>query len=344
MELSFEITGSEPSITPKRIKDYIADNTDLTLKPKWTVVTELREVKEDDDAAAPQAPPKPTSSAAPPVPPPPGGRADVPQAPPAPPTGSQADVSPQPPTPPAPPADVLADLVAKMNKLSPAIQAAAQANPSRKADLLKPVAAFQGHVKAKDTSAAQGALKETAALLKQLGAASSTPQPAPTPPPAPPSGQQPQAKEQSKEVEQREGEAQEKTPAEEQADRFKQDWAAARKKLRLAIDKVEEQLTGLADALLKSNDPNMVWVAEQGLTQLIGGLRASATTIDKTASKTPAKTAAFAKPAIAELEKRIESEQIKVCDQNKFGAKVSVKKTIAGAIEELVKTLETAAV
>lgn len=64
--------------------------------------------------------------------------------------------------------------------------------------------------------------------------------------------------------------------AEPKADQFRKAWAAARKNLREAIDKVEEQLIGLADALLKSNDPNMIGVAVDGLTQLIGGLRASA--------------------------------------------------------------------
>lgn len=233
--------------------------------------------------------------------------------------------------------NLLGELVAKMSKLAPLIQSVATANPTRKADLAKSVAAFKEQIQAKNTTAAQESLKVVASLLKEL---SGTASPAPageTPPSSPAPQATPGATDQPKS-------AQEETSnADAEAEEFKRNWAAARKNLRLALDKVEEQLTGLADALLKSEDPNMIWVAENGLSQILSGLRASATTIDKTASKTPAKTVAFAKPAIAELEKQLASERVKVCDQNNFGAKVTIKKTITTALEEMMKTLDSVA-
>jgi hypothetical protein len=329
-ELVFQVI-EKPSVDEAKLKKFITETTRLTLKPRFEAVSQLQEVDDDaaDDALAADAPAG-------------GGDASEAAAPEAP-----------PPPPPGPSAD---QLIATLNKLSPAIKQAVADHPDRKAEILKPVAAFQAHVKAGELPQAKEALLEVGALLKTLKAQSvgapTPPKPATeeelsgTVPPAPsPAGEIPSApaspQAQHGESEQPESEQEEKSDAEAKAEKFKQDWAAARKNLRLALDKVEEQLAALADALLKSEDPNMLWVAENGLTQILSGLRASAMTIDKTASKTPAKTAAFAKPAIAELEKQLATERVKVCDQNKFGAKVSIKKTIEGALEELMKTLES---
>lgn len=368
MDLSFEITGAEPSITPKRIKDYISDNTDLTLKPKWTVVTELRQVEEESEGKesegqqkSPVPPPVPPTAQKPPgvtppvPPPPPGGpKSEAPktEAPkPEPPKTEAPKPEPKPQVPDAPPikpSGEMDELIAKMSKLMPAITAAAGTHPQRKGDLLAPVAAFKIQSKANDVEGAKESLRRLAVLLKELSTSGATP---PVTPPTPPGTQPksevpPQAPGAKGEREQgeSEGETDDAQKAEEAADRFRQKWAAARKELRLAIDKVEQQLSVLAESLLKSNDPNMAWVAENGLTLILGGLRASATAIDKTGSKTPEKTAAFAKPALAELEKQLDSARVQACDQNQFGVKVSVKKTIGDAIDKLAKTLETAAV
>lgn len=345
--LSFEVLDSEPSIKPKKIKEYIADKTDLTVKPEWTVVSSLREVQEDDESEGPQA----ESAEAPPTAPPPPPETSASTAPPVPPPPPQGTAETAPPAPPPPDADstkLLNELVGKMNKLSAAIQSAAAANPGRKADLIKPVAAFQSQVKAKDAAGAQKSLLEVAKVLKELSAA---PPVAPPPPqstapqgqqppvaPPPPQGQADQAGE----SESAEDEQEQQQEQEEQAARFRRDWAAARKNLRGAIDNVEAQLATFAEALLQSNDPNMEWVAEQGLTQLLGGLRASATTIDKSAAKSPEKIAKFARPALAELEKRLDSPQVKACDENKFGVKVSIRRTIEAALREMSQTLDQA--
>jgi hypothetical protein len=357
VSLTFEVLDSEPSIKAKKIKEYIAEKTELTVKPEWKVVTAFRQV-EEDEAEGPQAesaevpptapplPPETSGSTAPPVSPPPpqqptGQAPPIPPRPPQEPTGQAPPVAPPPPqgsapetAPPAPPpppeadsANLLSELVGKMNKLSAAIQTAAAAHPARKADLIKPVAAFQSQVKAKDAAGAQESLREVAKVLKELTSGG-------TPPVAPPPPQAPTSKAQESESAEDE--------KEEQASRFRQDWAAARKNLRAAIDDVEAQLATFGEALLKSNDPNMEWVAEQGLTQLLGGLRASATTIDKSAAKSPEKIAKFARPALAELEKRLDSPQVRACDENKFGVKVTIKRTIEAALREMSQTLDKA--
>jgi hypothetical protein len=372
VSLTFEVLDSEPSIKAKKIKEYIAEKTELTVKPEWKVVTAFRQV-EEDEAEGPQAesaevpptaPPLPetSGSTAPPVAPPPpqqptGQAPPVPPRPPQEPTGQAPPVAPPPPqgsapetAPPAPPpppeadsANLLSELVGKMNKLSAAIQTAAAAHPARKADLIKPVAAFQSQVKAKDAAGAQESLREVAKVLKELTSGGTPPVAPPPPqsapqaetvPPAPPPPQAATSKAQESESAEDE--------QEEQASRFRQDWAAARKNLRAAIDDLEAQLATFAEALLKSNDPNMEWVAEQGLTQLLGGLRASATTIDKSAAKSPEKIAKFARPALAELEKRLDSPQVRACDENKFGVKVTIKRTIEAALREMSQTLDKA--
>jgi len=50
VDLKFEVVGEEPSITPKKIKDFIAERTELALKPYWAVVTQLSAVVDDETA------------------------------------------------------------------------------------------------------------------------------------------------------------------------------------------------------------------------------------------------------------------------------------------------------
>ncbi|HND54200.1 MAG TPA: hypothetical protein PLV92_17440, partial [Pirellulaceae bacterium] len=141
------------------------------------------------------------------------------------------------------------------------------------------------------------------------------------------------------------GEKDERDKAEQdrKEQQFHDDWARGRKKLRQAVDAVQGQLTGLADALLASGDPNMTWIAEEGLTQLMSEIRASIASLDRLSNKPPKKVAAFAKPALAVLAKRLNSDQVKALDQNKFGVRVEIRKTLAGVVAELAKALEAAA-
>ena len=144
-------------------------------------------------------------------------------------------------------------------------------------------------------------------------------------------------------AEQTEEQTNEKAEQDRQEQQFHDDWARGRKKLRQAVDAVQKQLAGLADALLASDDPNMVWIAEEGLTQLMSEIRASIASLDRLSNKPPKKVAAFAKPALAVLAKRLNSDQVKALDQNKFGVRVEIRKTLAGVVAELAKALEAAA-
>jgi len=199
-------------------------------------------------------------------------------------------------------------LLAKLNKLRPTIQSLTATPSAPGQELLNRVASFDQQVAAQDVPGAQQTLREIGALLKKLMAGA-----APSPP-----------------------------AAETEVDLFLKKWNAARSNLRAAIDRVEEQLIDLAEALLKSNDANLIWIAEEGLSELVGGLRASATTIDKSTSKTPAKVAERAQPALAELAKKLDTQQVKVCDQNQYGVNVSIKKTVRSALDELQSLLESA--
>lgn len=136
---------------------------------------------------------------------------------------------------------------------------------------------------------------------------------------------------------------QERAERDRQERQFHDDWARGRKKLRQAVDAVQGQLAGLADALLASDDPNMIWIAEEGLTQLMSEIRASIASLDRLSNKPPTKVAAFAKPALAVLAKKLNSDQVKALEQNKFGVRVDIRKTLAGVVAELAKALEAAA-
>lgn len=52
-DLTLEVLEAEPSITTKKIKDFVSAQTELTVKPAWSVVPQLTPVIEDDNAAHP---------------------------------------------------------------------------------------------------------------------------------------------------------------------------------------------------------------------------------------------------------------------------------------------------
>lgn len=59
VELKLEVLDAEPSLAAKKVKDFISETTDLTLKASWSVVTKLSEVPDDEakPAAGPTAAP-----------------------------------------------------------------------------------------------------------------------------------------------------------------------------------------------------------------------------------------------------------------------------------------------
>jgi hypothetical protein len=122
-------------------------------------------------------------------------------------------------------------------------------------------------------------------------------------------------------------------------DGFFKQWAAARLELKAAIDKVANQLAKFAVAILETDQENLVWVAEEGLGQMVSALRADAVALDRATSKTPAKVVAKAQPVMANLRKQLQSPQVRASDENHLGVTVTIKSTIGQALKRLDEAL-----
>ncbi|MDX1944282.1 MAG: hypothetical protein SFU86_02665 [Pirellulaceae bacterium] len=142
-ELVFQTVGEEPSIKVLTIKELINEQTGLTLKARFQMVTELPKVLEDDDEV-PEAPPMP-----------PGPTSEVPpEAPPTKPTAADEDL--------------LMMLISAMGKLGPRIQEAIKKFPDKREELVGGVGNFQKQVKAKDAAGAKASLLAVSELVKGL--------------------------------------------------------------------------------------------------------------------------------------------------------------------------------
>jgi hypothetical protein len=152
-DMVFQVVGEEPSIKTLTIKELIAEQTELTMKPRFQIVTELAKVLEDDgdENKIPDAPPPPQQQQQ-------QGPATV----------SAADE------------DLLMALINAMGKLGPRIQEAIKKFPDRREFLVGEVGKFQKSVKAKDVEPAKAAFKVVSdEVTKLLGQA---PTPTTTPP------------------------------------------------------------------------------------------------------------------------------------------------------------------
>src|SRR5262249_4913991 len=118
-------------------------------------------------------------------------------------------------------------------------------------------------------------------------------------------------------------------------DAFRTEWTAARSTLQAAIDTVSDQLAEFAGALLDTGESNLVWVAEEGLSELLSSLRDAALTIERATSKSPARVAAKARPGIDSLRKQLQSARVRACDDNQLGVTVTIHETIGEAIKRL---------
>ncbi len=238
VELTFEVVEAEPSIKPIKIKEFINERTELTVKPQWAVVPALSEVKEIEEEVAADAP---QQAAPPPVAPPPA----------APPDG-----------------DPLAALSAKMKQLTPAVQAAIVANSARKGELLAPVSAFQSQIKAKDAAGAQQSLVAIAKLVKELAAAGTSATP-PVAPPAPP----PTAKSEAAPVASPPPTAKTETPSEApdpQYTKAKAKFAASRGTWIKVRDQAVSNIRTIRDAMFAQfkDDPDLKENLARGMKEL----------------------------------------------------------------------------
>lgn len=157
-DLVFEVL-EETSIAEPKLKKFIADTTWLPLKPRFQVVAKIEAIDDDlaDDAVETESTSQPSSATSPPE-------------------ATSVPPSTPPATEPPPPSGPSSDqLVASLNKLSPVIKQAVMNHPDRKADILKPVAAFQAHIQAGDLAAAKECLLQIGSLLKSLAASAGAP-------------------------------------------------------------------------------------------------------------------------------------------------------------------------
>ena len=137
-DLVFQVTADQPSIAEPKFKAFLKDQTGLALKPRFEVVAEVPEIDESDEAGQ--------------------GPVDEPTAP------SPADEARG------------KQLLAALNKLTPALKAAVAAHPERKADLLRPVAEIQRLVQSGAVQDAEANFVTVAQLVKQLAAGGPAPE------------------------------------------------------------------------------------------------------------------------------------------------------------------------
>ncbi|MBQ0944310.1 hypothetical protein KAK07_13280 [Ideonella sp. 4Y16] len=126
-------------------------------------------------------------------------------------------------------------------------------------------------------------------------------------------------------------------------DELRQRWDAARKDLSVAVERSIGQLEALARVLLATEDQNLQWVAEEGISQVAGLLRAGLSDVERATSKSPATLAERAGPAVAGFRRQLNDARVKACDDNEFGVTVAVASTVGGALTALESVLDSLA-
>jgi hypothetical protein len=152
LEMVFRLVGEEPTVKTVQFKELIAEQTGLTIKPRFELVTELADVDDEGEESETQ----------------------------------EAEVS----APTAPQTEdaeaALKKLMAGMNQLSPAIKTVVGANPGRRDEIVGLVGKFQQQAKDKQVEPAKATLLSLGKIVKELsGGGGAVPQP-PPPPGAPP--------------------------------------------------------------------------------------------------------------------------------------------------------------
>ncbi len=158
----FQVEGDEPSIKIPQMREYITEQTGLAIKPRFEVVQALEEVDENESESEESAADAPVANG------------DIPAAPPLPEnTGSGLSGD----------GTLASQLMAALNKLTPAVKAAVVAHPARKETILRPVQDFQSHMKVQNLSAAKESLGQLSKILREVGTGETVPQAPPTPQP-----------------------------------------------------------------------------------------------------------------------------------------------------------------
>jgi tetratricopeptide (TPR) repeat protein len=219
-------------------------------------------------------------------------------------TDTDADEIPTAPPPPSSGIDPK-QLLAALNKLTPLIKKAIEADPARKDEILKPVAEFQALLKANQLDQAKAKLIAVGTMLKSLGAAGGSPstQPQPTP-----------------------KETKPLTPV----------WNTAKETL-------DTQLSALQLAMRRYGDPGLDAIADE-IAQALGSYRTGLITAlmdyDSAPAEARSERAGHVVKMIEEYRKRIASDKIALAaDNNPFDLKLNIQTTLTGALDELSSAL-----
>jgi len=111
-----------------------------------------------------------------------------------------------------------------------------------------------------------------------------------------------------------------------------------------ASDLVIGQITQLQDVLRKSQDPDLLAIANQGVSGLIkdlqAGLRVGLTRFDQAQGDAKEKAKDKAESLVEDWQDTLASDRrIAMLDENPFGVKVSVKQTLDAALKDIVQQL-----
>lgn len=125
---------------------------------------------------------------------------------------------------------------------------------------------------------------------------------------------------------------------------FERKWSAARDNWQKAEEAVGAQISDLQSAFRGSGVEVLQDIANTGLPALTGNTRTRALAaifeIDKIKSNPTEKTLQRAEKRLSDLRAQLSSNpQVKACDENPFGIRVSISATLGGALDELRRTL-----
>ena len=316
LEMVFKLVGEEPSVKTVQFKELIAEQTGLTIKPRFELVSELAEV--DDEAEESEG--SEVSSEDAPLPP---------TAPPPPPTGEQPQDA----------EAAIKKLMAAMNQLSAPIKAAVAANPARRDEVVGLVGKFQQQAKDKQVDLAKATLLALGKIVKELadGGAGGAPPTAPPTSTAPPTAPPPTAPTGTTHGETR-------APAGD----FPKLWAAAKQAWIDATDTVDAQISKLQSKLLAEDDKTLKGIAEFGLNAVTKNLKVPLLTairnVDGASNpESRAKEVAAAKKTVDQFQKHIETDEaVLVIDQNPFQVPVTIRQSMGGALTQLAQALSAA--
>lgn len=128
---------------------------------------------------------------------------------------------------------------------------------------------------------------------------------------------------------------------------FDAQWKSATEIWQAATDRVDKQIEALTGVLKQMDDEELKQIAEFGLFAVTGNnrvpLMAAMRDVSSTTGADRAKAAKKAKGIVAKFAKHLGSDpRIKACDENPFGASVSIAKTLGAALKKLDTTLNAA--